>query len=53
MPHCARLVFCALAFALSIAATAAMAGEDATFYAGKTVRVIVGSPPGATYDIWA
>ena len=53
MPHCARLVFCALAFAVPIAATAAIAGEDANFYAGKTVRVIVGSPPGATYDIWA
>src|SRR5436305_1711841 len=47
-----RTIFTACAFVAVTAATAsAEPVED--FYRGKSVRVIVGSPPGATYDIWA
>ena len=43
------------AFATSLAAPAviAAASDAAEFYRGKTLRILVGSPPGGGYDIYA
>jgi tripartite-type tricarboxylate transporter receptor subunit TctC len=42
------------ALAASLAAPRGVRAETAAeFYRGKTVRVLVGSPPGGGYDIYA
>jgi len=44
-----RLPFALLCLAL----WSASAHAQAPFYQGKTIRVIVGTPPGNLYDLWA
>jgi tripartite-type tricarboxylate transporter receptor subunit TctC len=46
---------CFAALLLSLAASPAISAEPdaAEFYRGKTVRILVGSPPGGGYDIYA
>ena len=41
-----------LAFCLTVSGPAA-AQDPATFYKGKTVRIVVGFTPGGGYDIYA
>jgi tripartite-type tricarboxylate transporter receptor subunit TctC len=43
----------ALWLILSVFVWSAQAYAQAPFYQGKTVRVIVGTPPGNLYDLWA
>jgi tripartite-type tricarboxylate transporter receptor subunit TctC len=43
----------ALAFLALVPFAGAKAQSPADFYKGKTVTMIVGTTPGATYDIWA
>jgi len=38
---------------LSVLLTREAAHAQAPFYQGKTIRVIVGTPPGNLYDLWA
>jgi tripartite-type tricarboxylate transporter receptor subunit TctC len=53
--------FCLLLACLSLAATAfapftataAQSPEELQFYEGKTMRIIVGFPPGGFYDLWS
>lgn len=48
----ARIVaFCGLLSVIAAHPSATAAQED--FYAGKTIRIIVGSPPGGGYDLYA
>ena len=47
---------CSAALLVALAprrAVAASANKTADFYRGKTVRILVGSPPGGGYDIYA
>jgi len=46
MTKCLSLVVSCLLWAVS-------AQAQAPFYQGKTIRVIVGTPPGNLYDLWA
>src|SRR5437016_5847315 len=48
----ARRAFASLAFCLAVSSSLA-AQDAATFYKGKTVRVVVGFSPGGGYDIYA
>jgi tripartite-type tricarboxylate transporter receptor subunit TctC len=49
-----RLVcFAALLLALAASPANSAASDAAEFYRGKTVRILVGSPPGGGYDIYA
>ena len=43
----------ALLLILSVFVWSAHAYAQAPFYQGKTIRVIVGTPPGNLYDLWA
>jgi tripartite-type tricarboxylate transporter receptor subunit TctC len=51
IPHTIAAVFGALAAALSVSPVHADAAAD--FYKGKTIQMIVGSPAGGGYDIYA
>ncbi|MGZ8496415.1 MAG: Bug family tripartite tricarboxylate transporter substrate binding protein, partial [Candidatus Binatia bacterium] len=42
------LVLCSLLLGFTATAQA-----QAPFYQGKTIRVLVGTPPGNLYDFWA
>jgi tripartite-type tricarboxylate transporter receptor subunit TctC len=42
-----------LALALALCATTPASAQDDTFYAGKTVTLVVGFSPGGGYDIYA
>jgi tripartite-type tricarboxylate transporter receptor subunit TctC len=53
MPRSVIFVSCLLAAVLAWGGRLAAAEDVAAFYAGKTLRLIVGTSPGATYDIWA
>ena len=44
---------CAWALMHALLGATATADPIEDFYKGKSLRMIVGSPPGATYDIWA
>src|SRR5579871_768659 len=52
MPRSVTFVLCLLV-TLACGSRLAAAEDVAAFYAGKTLRLIVGTSPGATYDIWA
>jgi tripartite-type tricarboxylate transporter receptor subunit TctC len=43
----------AMLLAIALGATAASAETSAEFYKGKTVTILVGSPPGGGYDLYA
>jgi tripartite-type tricarboxylate transporter receptor subunit TctC len=54
MPISAMVRFVALAAAASLlVATSALAQSAEEFYRGKTVTILVGSPPGGGYDAYA
>lgn len=42
-----------LFFSLTFAASPALADNHDTFYRGKTVRIVVGAPPGGGFDIYS
>jgi hypothetical protein len=46
MKHALLVILCSFLWATS-------ANAQAPFYQGKTIRVIVGTPPGNLYDFWA
>ena len=46
------VALCALSLAFIVGNPSEAVAED-DFYAGKTVRIIVGSPPGGGYDLYA
>ena len=48
MKKCFWLVLCSFLLGFS-----AIAQAQAPFYQGKTIRVLVGTPPGNLYDFWA
>jgi tripartite-type tricarboxylate transporter receptor subunit TctC len=49
-----RTIAAALACTLALAPITALAQDSAAaFYSGKTIRVIVGYPPGSTFDTYA
>ena len=43
----------ALMFALGIVMTPAAAQSPAEFYKGKTITIMLGHPPGGSYDLYA
>src|SRR5499425_2432866 len=43
----------ALTFALGIVVTPAAAQSPAEFYKGKTITIVLGHPPGGSYDLYA
>jgi len=46
MKHALLVILCSFLWTIS-------ANAQAPFYQGKTIRVIVGTPPGNLYDFWA
>ena len=46
MKHALLVILCSFLWTIS-------ASAQAPFYQGKTIRVIVGTPPGNLYDFWA
>ena len=50
MPHACRLTFAALAAALLVVPASAQSVEQ--FYKGKTVSILMGTGPGASYDLY-
>jgi len=46
-------IIAVLLFSLACAASRSLADDDDTFYRGKTVRIVVGAPPGGGFDIYS
>src|SRR5258706_2877783 len=53
MPMTRRLMSAGIGLALAFGIAAAQADEIADFYKGKTVTMVVGTPAGGGYDIYA
>jgi tripartite-type tricarboxylate transporter receptor subunit TctC len=53
MPGLRRMLVVSFTMAVMAASTAAVADEAGSFFAGKTVRIVVGFSPGGGYDIYA
>src|SRR5262245_259059 len=47
------LPIAALTFALGTVMTSASAQSPAEFYKGKTITILLGHPPGGSYDLYA
>jgi tripartite-type tricarboxylate transporter receptor subunit TctC len=47
------LLLAALTFALGTVMTPAAAQSPAAFYKGKTITILLGHPPGGSYDLYA
>ena len=47
------LPIAAVTFVLGIVMTPAAAQSPAEFYKGKTVTILLGHPPGGSYDLYA
>jgi tripartite-type tricarboxylate transporter receptor subunit TctC len=51
--RCTSLPIAALTFALGTVMTPAAAQSPAEFYKGKTITILLGHPPGGSYDLYA
>src|SRR5262245_65500873 len=46
-------IITALVFSIIFATSPVLADNEDTFYRGKTVRIVVGAPPGGGFDIYS